>query len=145
MPYVKNTDIFLCPSRSDQVWNGRTRRRKGYAVSGPALHEGAAPQGRKLSDILEPASVIMLVETKIPCSDIGDWCIMCYGRHLQSDGTGFRPDGTTWGGCPAVHNELANWAFFDGHVKSLRIERTKRPRDLWRQGIRGLGPWYGDF
>lgn len=71
---------------------------------------------------------------------------MCYGSHLKSDGTGFRPGGAdTWGGLPAVHNEMANWAFCDGHVKSLRIERTKRPRDLWRQGIRGLDPWYGDF
>jgi len=137
-PYVKNAQVYLCPSRQCPR-NSRQRRTKGYNVNGPLMHEGFAPRGRRLAEVEEPAEVLMLIEGKIPCDDIGDWCIMCFGRQ------GFRPNGDTYGGVPAVHNQKAVWGFVDGHVKVLSIEKTKRPKDLWRDGIRGLGPWYGDF
>ena len=46
--------------------------------------------------------------------------------------------GTCCGGCaagqyvvPWVHNDGANWAFADGHVKWLRIRATLTPKNMW--------------
>ncbi|MFQ6096193.1 MAG: DUF1559 domain-containing protein [Armatimonadota bacterium] len=119
-PYVKNRDIQKCPSEPDRgnrnEWGGNPDLPKGYA------NNPYATNGRNNSEIKEPAETIMITETRIPCPDIGLWCLGC-GNPNQ-------------GGFARVHMGGLNEAFCDGHVKFYKIGQTLWPKNLWN--------WWGD-
>ncbi len=115
LPYVKNEQIFLCPS---------VPNRRGYGYN---MGLGYVP----LSMIKSPAEKVMFSDDTFgsgvlyhPSQGVGNW-----GANFVT------PEGSTgaaiqWGvNCPyGRHNDMANVAFCDGHAKVMK------PLDLWANG-----------
>lgn len=100
MPYVKNQQVFDCPSDSFR-WNGLWSEQMSYGYS--CLFEG---NGRAVGTIAKPAETV-----------------------LMGDGDNFRmrPDGGWTALTPPTgrlfiprHNEMGNIAFCDGHSKAMK-------------------------
>ncbi len=108
--YVKNTQIYVCPSRSTIVWPGPsnpTSTTCGYGFNG----SGVGYSGVAMATINDPAGTICIAES--------------YNVHKYS-----YLYGTTWigaaytqasstnvAGAPAPHSDGENALFGDGHVK----------------------------
>lgn len=119
-PYIKNRQIFICPSNQAGVdEDGFSGGIFGnYALINEYCNTCCQPTGRhwKIVTIDQPAESIMLDETRCPHVD--------YGSHLDCGSRG--GSSAFWG-----HNEGSNFAFFDGHVKWLKWRRTLMPKSLW--------------
>ena len=108
LPYVKNTQIYLCPSWSSSVY--------GVAYGLPQHCPNSAGTGLinffgspvALGSIQQPASTIMMSE-KGPGG--GDQYLLSNGYYA----------------CRASHNEGANVAYIDGHAKWSRFETGNLP------------------
>ncbi len=125
-PYVKNWQLFSCPSWGNTValrvqgycqyrynhWNypGIFGHKGGYAV---ACYTTGATYGRPLSKIKRPAQVIWLFEGPANTSPTSAWGCL---QHSNPDS-----------GCangPVVdprHNNGAVFGYVDGHVKWQRV------------------------
>jgi len=118
MPYVKNTQIFICPSDPDPSdWYAAYNN---YLSSyGWNCWASGTYGGRSLAEMKRPAQIIMLLDAENACVKA-------------------RPSGCTCG-CPAPqpiarwndhfsrsdvqrHNEGVNCGFADGHVKWIRAQ-----------------------
>jgi prepilin-type N-terminal cleavage/methylation domain-containing protein/prepilin-type processing-associated H-X9-DG protein len=121
MPYVKNQQVFTCPSnpRRDDTWltYGMNCEREIRSYS---YHGGG--NTLLLADIEAPAEVILLAETP----DGGSSHRTCPPYHT---GTHCRP--ITMNDGDSLHNGGANYGFFDGHAKWYRIDQTLAPSNLW--------------
>ena len=123
MPYVKNTQIFQCPSSSG-AFSATGCGHYGLnlsTVSGPIT---VGVTDRPIGDIPKPAGLIMVTET-LPRSPqpqqawIGYW-----GRQTDTgDPTAFNING--------VHNEGCNMIFVDGHAKWDRANSIAANRGYW--------------
>lgn len=140
MPYIKNKDIFVCPS-AYHSWNEFTYWRD-YGVDpgvdadvdmtsadfqagvNPDQH-GAnyglntrASRIKTLSAIEQPSQLILIGETE------------AYGASLS-------PVSVTWPGWYGVygpypvHSNGLNWFFADGHVKWMKLTQTLTPVYMW--------------
>ena len=113
-PYIKNLQLFICPSEPDWVYVATSTRAgaygyNGYGTTGSnglgwryASASGPAPSqwAPKLGQVMQPASMIMLGE--------------CATYYYEIRGYGGA--GSTYG--PSLrHNEGSNVAHVDGHVK----------------------------
>ncbi len=102
VPYIKNQQLFVCPSNRNTVNNygeGASPFAIDYGMNG---WRGTQPQDQFTVATSSVANVLLLCDTALPDP---------YNRdHLyQNDGTrgyGFK-----------LHNEGANFCFCDGHVK----------------------------
>jgi prepilin-type N-terminal cleavage/methylation domain-containing protein/prepilin-type processing-associated H-X9-DG protein len=96
VPYVKNDQIFNCPSVSG--WADRARLCGGYGYNLNAM------DFRALAQIQFPASTVMV------CENLS-----------QTKWIGYQTWVTPWPGTPpnaqTVHNEGCNVTYADGHVK----------------------------
>jgi len=120
MPYVKNYQIFVCPSRPQEAvgrvggW-GPVTRAKGYAenahVNGWTY--GSGQSAFALAAITKPASKMLLAEMPYEIFDAGIWYI-----------------GYTWY-VMQTHGPQINWTFADGHAKALRASQTIKPEFMW--------------
>ncbi len=91
-PYIKNTQIFKCPSKTDTTCS--------YIYNG-----WLGPQaGRADADITEPARFVVIADS----TGNGWWAL---------DGTTMTQYGHANCRVKAVHNEGANFAYADGHAK----------------------------
>ncbi len=118
-PYVKNAQVFRCPSmRDDATMN------TDYVISGLFAH------GMSYASFGKPAETIMIGERA------KGWAV--FGYHpWPSDGTSWdnldayvAGDGHNWLSEhmePARHNGGSNYAFGDGHAKWYRWESTIKP------------------
>lgn len=116
-PYLKNYDLWQCPTRSN--WpNCRAGARRGdrhmhHYVENPYI------QGRKLGEPPRVADMLLLMEG-CNCPDLGMWChrLFCEpGCRLHANGLGSSDQ----------HSGGGNWAFLDGHVKWLKGKTTTTP------------------
>jgi prepilin-type N-terminal cleavage/methylation domain-containing protein/prepilin-type processing-associated H-X9-DG protein len=119
-PYVKNAGITLCPSYEmpdEPLWApccSNTSRgwgdglRRSYAGCHSWAHSGYAPNGRNLSSVPRPASLIMVLESREWYPDLGTWTM---NWRVWFDGSK---------GIYTSHNGMCNWAFYDGHVKAMK-------------------------
>ena len=110
-PYVRNSDIFVCPNQA-----GQTHVSYGF----PEWNIQAAAYFGVISaiDIPSPADVIMLAENH------NSW----YSTRDPAHSSLFPPDGNVaW----ERHNGGANYLFVDGHVKWLKRMQTFHPLCLW--------------
>jgi prepilin-type N-terminal cleavage/methylation domain-containing protein/prepilin-type processing-associated H-X9-DG protein len=117
-PYVKNWQMFVCPSQDGAATGGSlgAAHRKNYALN-PFM------QQRKEAEIEQPSQILMIIESRISCPDIGTWCLGC-GQAGQ-------------GGFPRVHNAGLNWGFMDGHAKWQKITTVFFTQNCWN--------WWGDI
>jgi prepilin-type N-terminal cleavage/methylation domain-containing protein/prepilin-type processing-associated H-X9-DG protein len=105
-PYVKNEQIFICPS--DSCGHGCS-----YAINGaltPDPYGGSRfHRGLHTSYITKPSTTFLLLEEQCP---IG-----------STDDAHFSPGYPATGNIPEKrHLDMSNFAFCDGHVKPLRRE-----------------------
>ena len=92
-PYIKNTQIFYCPSKGANAW--------GYGYNTTHL-----PTGTALGSIAKPAEMIVLAD-----DDSNYRTLYCPQCSAYSD----------WDKLPGDrHSEQINCAFVDGHAKCLK-------------------------
>jgi len=111
-PYVKNVQVFICPSRrpSSPLFDGSYNdcgQNGGYAINDCHQDSPAPtpPRGQALAAIQDASSVIFLMESDGNEDDL-----------TPADNTrGWVPTG--WA---ERHNGGANYSFVDGHVKWLK-------------------------
>lgn len=146
LPYVKNFDIFECPSdKTDYAppgqlgYRDRANPNWGYFfglfpsygynadVLAPAA-DGSSPVplpsiGKSLAAVGRPAEVPLLVEsTWSPASSPTTIVLGYYRVYPPPFWTGNPPlTGTSFGRCWPRHQGQANVAFVDGHVKPLTV------------------------
>jgi len=120
-PYVKNKQIWLCPSssipRADA--NGKLSSHFGYNafyLNGMRLDfsNNATAGGVSLGAIPEPAETVLLADAR--ASKANSYCGPD-GKYLLPP---TQADTDCWGRPDARHTEGANVQWIDGHVKWLR-------------------------
>jgi prepilin-type N-terminal cleavage/methylation domain-containing protein/prepilin-type processing-associated H-X9-DG protein len=128
-PYIKNTQIYICPSDS---------------IAGCQIY-GLSPNAynQKLSAFNTPADTALLGEAASwPQTPPGDrldptsWGNPTGGAHWQIGWPGSGPyEGTGCGACTrrpyAVHNGGLNVAYVDGHTKWLKGQTVVTTPALW--------------
>ena len=136
-PYVKNLQIYTCPSDPTAGYIGpspyfRTRSGYGWNFGGTIYYGGHRGPGTPLPKYEYPAKFVVMAD---------GWAYM--------NATGGRISGGNWQGGPCRrpprwdwccvifrHNEGANLLFLDGHVKWLKretmISGTLRGDIWWR-------------
>jgi prepilin-type N-terminal cleavage/methylation domain-containing protein/prepilin-type processing-associated H-X9-DG protein len=97
LPYIKNTQIYRCPSAAAGTRNYRYNPPRGGA-------RGAAPACTKLGTIDAPASVVLLTD-------------IAQAGYLNTTGS---YDLMNDGYIVEVHNGGANLGFADGHAKWVK-------------------------
>jgi len=164
LPYVKNNDIFQCPSDANP---------SRYRPTSPASKEGDAdffnsislpgsyginstywgedgpdgaptnnPAGKSLAVVGRPADTILLVDRRAyfvpPCGSGDGWAVgeIAWGNKNACEAT-FYPNLTPrmLGSIPARHSDGGNMAFCDGHAKWYKLETLARVN---ANGIRPL-------
>jgi len=111
-PYIKNDQVFRCPSAA-----GGTRNYRYSAYRGGTHNSGGAPQGtptpHSLGQIDSPATTVILVDIPAACylNQLGGWSIRNEGDFVE------------------VHNGGANFGLADGHAKWV-----KQPAALYTGG-----------
>ncbi|MCE5238264.1 DUF1559 domain-containing protein [bacterium] len=124
-PYVKNAQVFDCPSqsvRSTVIYNGC----RSYAFNN--MQFGAA-----IGTINSPAETIMMGDATVNTYN-GAWSLFraSNGHRIDKLNGG---DYATWGGTTPVntqawvymnfcerHNDMGNASFMDGHAKTMKYE-----------------------
>ncbi len=137
-PYVKNLQIYVCPSGND--WTGDPDWRNwhtyhGFHYPGPSSgtygwnrhiferHSGSgatmAPNAYKLAQIKYPAGTLMMGDSAHMFGQHGmfEWSNVCCDGSSPLDG--FLADGTPTPDSYSRHNGGENLAFMDGHTKWL--------------------------
>jgi len=102
-PYIKNSQIYDCPS-ADATWDGSARdcsMSYGIAYSDLAYYGW----GVKLGIVRYPSSVVYFGDNSDCWINTGS-----SGNHLADR-----------------HNEVCNIAFFDGHVKAMKLSELQNP------------------
>ncbi len=177
--YMKNTDVFYCPTRPNDSWGERETWPEFSASLGnskraiPAIFNSGYAMNRHISPawdsageadpwhignqvnrehgIAKPAETIYFIDV----GHIGG--ITSYDDYVRGAGDVPMRTGTDWGGVlapeqvygpgdwawgwvpRAQHNQTINVAFFDGHVKTVRLSqiwytqpsKNHTDADLW--------------
>ena len=118
-PYVKNTQLFVCPSNltTSMGWEGQPNRfQVSYGYNCNVTHKGCGP-GTAIAQISQPSSLIMIGDGWLN----GDGRVTPVGNHWCDGVTvrcgGFNNGGGNWGLLSQAHNGGGNFGFLDGHVK----------------------------
>ena len=120
MPYVKNVQMFVCPSKGGAAAaNGCGSY--GYNLSRLADGTTVGCTERAMAQITAPAGLLMIGETTSQAW-IGYW----YRDTNTPDPTAV--DATAGGG---RHNEGSNICYVDGHSKWLKQSNILNTRGLW--------------
>jgi len=130
-PYIKNTQVFKCPSIPAKNIGGRTV----VDLAVPALNLPAIPRSyatnprivneptpRTMSEIDKPADRIFIAE-------VADENWSDYGAPWWNNGADWAANSFRQGF--AGHSGMMNLIFADGHAKAMKPSRTGRPVSLW--------------
>lgn len=115
-PYVKSLKIYECPSAPAK---NVMSYGYNYAISGAAVYGPVVPP-LSVGAVKKPAELVMVLDYNIVYS--------VFANYLQPTIWGWMMDATT------MHNEGANVAFADGHVKWMKSSGTlfyPVPSPLW--------------
>jgi prepilin-type N-terminal cleavage/methylation domain-containing protein/prepilin-type processing-associated H-X9-DG protein len=136
LPYVKNRQVFRCPSNSyaekpgdesNPGWPATEKLPISYAYNGSYFHEQAVCKSgevqfrsRRLAEIREPSKLILHLESRFEYSDLGNWGIV------------FVPEGGKSGAVQS-HNGACNFVFADGHAARHKLPTTCTQK-MWLDG-----------
>ncbi|MBI5831614.1 MAG: DUF1559 domain-containing protein [Armatimonadetes bacterium] len=132
-PYLKSTQIFLCPSDVRRAGNGG-RQARSYASNPVVLGNGAdaptwwglAPAyGISIASIISPATLIQVTER---WDNDANRVIGNANFHATRYAAG---DTARLTAVKHPDAAIANFLFCDGHVKIMRGEQTLTPTSLW--------------
>ncbi|HQK95989.1 MAG TPA: DUF1559 domain-containing protein [Armatimonadota bacterium] len=146
MPYVKNKQVFSCPSRrTGPFWNELTLNSSNQVVSdvgglhtqccygvncGVLIKNRCKCAAATDSDITRPSEIIALGDMWTNSTDGRINPMACCGNYCH--------------GTPAnVHNEGGNYLYFDGHVKWHKPEQIgyNAASDGWNVARKYWSPW----
>ncbi len=138
-PYVKNRQIYACPSDSI-VRTASTNGVRSYSMNtGDKKPASGIDQKRPMNfqntpipiaSVEDTSGTIQVAERPSSGSSFGivGWSgVMCPGVNNAGTWTGNNPQGNTGQVSNPLHFEGWNYMFCDGHVKFLRPERTMGP------------------
>jgi prepilin-type N-terminal cleavage/methylation domain-containing protein/prepilin-type processing-associated H-X9-DG protein len=116
LPYVKNTDIYACPSgkraRGLKCWNGATIPYLGhYGANVYWGYRAATP----LALFSAPAETYLMGE-----NEESDWVVLPDRGPCNTEWS------TTTGWVSRRHSKGSNWTFADGHAKWVAANATDR-------------------
>ncbi len=130
MPYIKNVDVYRCPSnptakRPDR-YGGQDRFFPGgyamYLPDGPftvPLFESGAAYPQSLAGVQTPANALVIVETSYRAPDTGPY--QPYQEPAQTD-PGVTPGPSSWNS--GHSKKKCNIIYMDGHVKYRALKDT---------------------
>lgn len=127
-PYVKNTQLFTCPSRkaAGQVWPGPgtpTSSSCGYGFNG----SGCGYSGISLGAINDPSSTIPLAESY----NVHKYTYLYNTTYVGATFT--QASSTNAAGADAPHNGGENCLFGDGHVKWMNTKELGKASTAYWQ------------
>jgi len=131
-PYVKNRELFICPSRPDwrpgQCAGGR-RRAGGYGYPVHLGTYGGRGGGVPLSEITRPAEIIVGGDIIANAYLNPPWC--CAAQQYWRWSNLGHPNNRDIGQPVPRHSDGANILFVDGHVKWERPDMVTSPTENW--------------
>jgi prepilin-type N-terminal cleavage/methylation domain-containing protein/prepilin-type processing-associated H-X9-DG protein len=128
MPYIKSTQVFICPS--DSKYN--SPKSTLPTMQNVVMSYGAAVMGETTGPFSEPA-YNAAGAAPATVSQFNDSARTFMVGEFQRDSGGYKYsifrtddlDGTSFGRIPGnAHFDGGNWLFADGHVKFLRTDQT---------------------
>jgi len=121
MPYIKNTQVFVCPSRVTTNWIDSYGCNYNWPFSNFEQNAWPPEQGDALGTISRPSEIMMFLD--------GSSYITLYdpGVALSTGGNYGKPEGR--------HNDQCNVAFCDGHVKSMNRQEIASPSNASKYWI----------
>jgi prepilin-type N-terminal cleavage/methylation domain-containing protein/prepilin-type processing-associated H-X9-DG protein len=119
-PYVKNTQIFTCPSQAGNGY-GWNYQNFGYRA---AANSYLYNPGRALGVVTQPAETILIGDNP-DVAMYGAGGIYLYGP------TQVAPPADGIGNVSGRHNDGGNYAFLDGHAKWLSRSTAAGSNRLW--------------
>jgi prepilin-type N-terminal cleavage/methylation domain-containing protein/prepilin-type processing-associated H-X9-DG protein len=121
-PYIKSTQVFKCPSNSDDALD-IAGVSGNYAVNNANAHfgnESGDPTAFPVASVENTAQKLLVVEHSGPYTD------------YASNWTTWLSTTATWVSSGwAGHNGMWNVLFVDGHVKSMKPSATATPYNMW--------------
>lgn len=123
LPYVKNTQVYQCPSMAARTYCGNVAASMAAQVPGSSYNVSCGlTSGAALGTIIVPAEMAMLGE---------------------SAGSSFWRPVTDYAGCDCgvlyTHNDGINVAYCDGHAKWAKSSRIHAPKAILNGGT--YLPW----
>jgi prepilin-type processing-associated H-X9-DG protein len=104
-PYIKNTQIYRCPSRSTSVCMGCDYGVPHFGFASPATRVDLFYNRPALGTFTRPAQTMMLTENKAGVNPA--YCMAA-----------------AYPACDARHNDGANVGFIDGHAKWTKLDSS---------------------
>ncbi len=130
MPYVKNTQLFGCPSDPDP-WNRGGGLYLSYIPNYRMFPPGdtAVPTPVKMAALTKPSETIMLAENADGSTgNLQPDCQYAYGTNGPSASSGYN----RWARVSLErHNGGSNYAFADGHAKWLNKNNGMEESSRW--------------
>jgi prepilin-type N-terminal cleavage/methylation domain-containing protein/prepilin-type processing-associated H-X9-DG protein len=153
IPYVKNIQLYRCPSNRFGA-NPRYWRRNffgtpvvdipndyvpnQYIMRNPSFPTTVGPHGgpsRALAELEKPASLILIAENKYRFVDTAWYNVgirMNSGNAPRDIDTNVpTTDFSPTEGVFQTHQKMVNFIFGDGHAKAMRLDRTLLPDNYW--------------
>jgi prepilin-type N-terminal cleavage/methylation domain-containing protein len=141
-PYLKNTQIFACPSSpkpaatwitnpdpSGTTWPGTT-----YLFNHNATGDGYGPSSQNLASVPQPARVILITDGNVS----GQGTAPFYNTNvpnntawLMDDPPGAGSNDNNWEAPSSIHNGMGNDGFIDGHVKTQSVQSWWYPLSVY--------------
>jgi len=121
-PYVRNTQMFKCPSLTTGRNEARGCAGYGYNLSRLANGVTVGCTQRNMAEIQAPAGLLMVNE-----SGDGSGAVAWNGYWYRETDTG----DPSYAHATGRHNEGSNVCFADGHAKWLKQSNILSTRGLW--------------
>jgi prepilin-type N-terminal cleavage/methylation domain-containing protein/prepilin-type processing-associated H-X9-DG protein len=137
-PYVKNAQVYSCPSRSNSCSYGYAYPTMwgGYPLIPNSAY--GFPTGPALAAFSHPADTVMITDSGIwPGTDECNALTFEGINSRCGNLTGYtypyvyEPTTNRWSAPLPQHNQTVTVAFVDGHVKSVRVEAMVRPVNMF--------------
>jgi prepilin-type N-terminal cleavage/methylation domain-containing protein/prepilin-type processing-associated H-X9-DG protein len=142
-PYVKNNDVYGCPSRKNLY--GGLLLSYGYAYptmwgAYPPIPGSAYgfPTGPALAEFNYPADTVMITDSGIwpgsaacNASTLAGIYSLCGPKDGYSYPYVYKPTSNPWSAPLPIHQGRTNVTFVDGHVKAMKIETLIGPPDMF--------------